>query len=161
MRILIVVVVALALAGGAEAGEPCDVIRVFDGDTIKVNCGGREETVRLYGIDAPEMRHDWGKEARAFTKSLVEGKAVRLLERGRDHYGRLLAFVILPGGKSLNYELVRAGWARVYAGRFAPKSDATNDKYTLAEIAARTGKLGMWRRGFPQDAMILGCSAVG
>lgn len=151
MRILVVAAALILFPLGAWAGEPCAVKRVFDGDTIKVDCAGREETVRLYGIDAPELRHDWGKESRAFAKGLLDGKAVRLRERGRDHYGRLLAFVILPDGRSLNYEMVRAGWARVYNGRFAPKSDATNDKYTLAEIGARAGKIGMWKRVYPQD----------
>jgi micrococcal nuclease len=32
------------------------VLKIVDGDTLKVNYGGKEESVRLIGIDAPESR---------------------------------------------------------------------------------------------------------
>ena len=78
------------------------VEHVVDGDTIDVLVDGREERVRLTGIDTPEReRRDTGTaaecfaaEATGFTESLLPvGTAVRL-ERdivGRDDYGRVLA----------------------------------------------------------------------
>ena len=49
------------------------VIKVFDGDTFLVRVHGREEHVRLRGIDAPEIskrkqtgQEPWAKKAREF-----------------------------------------------------------------------------------------------
>jgi micrococcal nuclease len=36
--------------------EPSKVLKIVDGDTLKVNYKGEEESVRLIGIDAPEGR---------------------------------------------------------------------------------------------------------
>lgn len=36
--------------------EPAKVVKVVDGDTLKINYKGNEESVRLIGIDAPESR---------------------------------------------------------------------------------------------------------
>lgn len=134
----------LAVAGGSM---DCRVAKVIDGDTLDAVCGGKTEHVRLYGVNAPELRHDFGPEARRFVMDAALGKSVRLLPRGRGHYGRLLAFVILPDGRSLNYELVKAGWARLYTGRFAFPDERTWNRYRLAEIAAISGGLGIWAGG--------------
>ncbi|MEL7209769.1 MAG: thermonuclease family protein, partial [Actinomycetota bacterium] len=78
------------------------VVHVVDGDTVIVDLGGAEESVRLLGIDTPEVaRPDqteecFGPEASARTRVLLPvGTDVRL-ERdreARDRFGRLLAYV--------------------------------------------------------------------
>ncbi len=79
------------------------VVRVVDGDTIEVRLDGRDEDVRLIGVDTPEtVKPDtpvqcFGERASHFTKRRLTGKRVRLVfgvER-RDVYGRLLAYVYL------------------------------------------------------------------
>ncbi|MDD5154941.1 MAG: thermonuclease family protein, partial [Candidatus Omnitrophica bacterium] len=108
------------------------VTRVVDGDTLKLENG---ERVRLIGIDTPEM-HDsdklyrdarrtkqdiqtikaMGRRAYNFTRTLVEGKQVRLefdVER-YDRYGRLLAYVFLKdSGAFVNAEIIKQGYASV------------------------------------------------
>ena len=90
-------------SGGPESDGK--VVRVVDGDTIVVDIGGAEETVRLIGIDTPEIAHPafgdrppndaecFGDEAQRYTGELLAvGSGVRL-ERdvvARDDYGRLL-----------------------------------------------------------------------
>lgn len=39
----------------AKEPEPVALLRVIDGDTIKIAENGRNVSVRLWGIDAPEM----------------------------------------------------------------------------------------------------------
>src|SRR5919106_1378490 len=64
-----------------EIPEKRMVIRVIDGDTIVVN---PNEKVRLIGVDAPETVHlkraaqCLGKDAKEFTRSLVEPRTIRL-----------------------------------------------------------------------------------
>ena len=80
------------------------VIKVVDGDTIKILYEGVEETVRLIGIDTPETVHPnkpvecFGQEASERMKELVEGKGVNIMfdktQGMRDKYGRLLLYVL-------------------------------------------------------------------
>ena len=89
---------------------------VIDGDTVDIDIGGREERVRLIGIDTPELHTDAGgaecmaREALEFTAAeLPAGTEVRL-ERdvvGRDDYGRLLAYVYRRADDVLINELDR------------------------------------------------------
>ncbi|HEX5862301.1 MAG TPA: DUF2510 domain-containing protein, partial [Nocardioides sp.] len=72
------------------------VTRVVDGDTLELGSG---ETVRLVGIDTPELGECGYDRATAALARLVSGKQVRLVrsDEDRDHYGRLLRYVDLAG----------------------------------------------------------------
>ena len=56
------------------------VIRVVDGDTVKIDYNGKATNVRLIGVDTPETVHPnkpveaYGKEASNFTKNLLLGR---------------------------------------------------------------------------------------
>src|SRR5206468_6700975 len=112
--------VALLLAGllprptGAAPEFHGRVVGVADGDTITVLHDGRPEKLRLYGIDAPEKRQAFGQRAKEFTAGLAFGTTVTVRVRDHDRYRRTVAEVVLPDGRSLNQELVRAGYAWWY-----------------------------------------------
>lgn len=102
------------------------VLRVVDGDTAVVEIprppGGLKsrETVRLIGLDAPELGRGsrsadpGGAESAAAARALLEGRAVLLAfdRELRDRYDRVLAYLYSPDGVCLNLELVRSGAAR-------------------------------------------------
>ena len=97
------------------------VIDVLDGDTIVVRrAGGRDETIRLLGVDTPETHHPtkpvqcYGPEASAYSSRRLFGRVVTLeddVER-HDIYGRRLAYVYLDG-RPFGDELLRRGYARL------------------------------------------------
>jgi micrococcal nuclease len=127
------------------------VERVVDGDTIDLRIGGRDERVRLIGIDTPELHTDSGVpecfavEAARFTAdALPIGSEVRL-ERdivGRDDYGRLLAYVYRRVDDVLINELaVARGYARPLT--IAP-NDSFSRRFVGAAAAAEAGDLGLW-----------------
>jgi len=117
----------------AQPTEIATVLKVVDGDTLKVQFQGKEEKIRLIGIDCPESRVtpksqkdaqrigedikkiiEMGQRASAFTESLVKEKDKVKVEfdvQKRDQYGRLLGYVYLPNGKMLNEEILKAGYA--------------------------------------------------
>jgi len=115
------------------------VVSVSDGDTITVLHNGKGERIRLHGIDCPEKRQAFGKRAKQFTSTLVFSKTVTVQALDLDRYGRTVGVVLLPDGRSLNHELVRAGLAWWY-WRYAP------DDETLAQLEreARGAKRGLW-----------------
>jgi endonuclease YncB( thermonuclease family) len=73
----------------------------------------RGEKVRLYGIDTPEKRQDFGNKAKQFTSDMVFGKYVEVEPVTKDRYGRTVGLVYI-NGQCLNEELIRAGFAWVY-----------------------------------------------
>ena len=99
------------------------VIRVIDGDTVKIDYRGKATNVRLIGVDTPETVHpnkpveEYGKEASNFTKNLLQGESVYLrydVER-TDAYDRLLAYLYrAPDGLFVNLEIVRQGYGHAY-----------------------------------------------
>ena len=136
--------------GATPRGASVDarVVRVVDGDTIYVDLGGGEQYVRYIGIDTPETVKPgtpvqcFGPRAHAFNERLVEGRRVRLVfdRERRDVYGRLLAYVY-AGGRLVNAELVRRGYARTLT--IAPNDAHAGLFHRLAAAAGRAG-LGLW-----------------
>jgi endonuclease YncB( thermonuclease family) len=110
-----VLLAMLLLPGVAVAQQRAEVI---DGDTIRA--GGR--TVRLVGIDAPELHGACPAEtalarrARDRLAQLLAGRAW-LTPQGRDRYGRLLAVVRDEAGRDVAQILIDEGLARPYDGR--------------------------------------------
>ena len=114
------------------------VVRVRDGDSIVVLRGRVGVEVRLDGIDCPELAQAFGRKAKNFTSGLAFGKTVGLEGKGKDRYDRELAEVFLPDGKSLNRELVSAGYAWWY------RKYSTDRNLEALERTARTERRGLW-----------------
>lgn len=100
---------------------PGIVDRVVDGDTVHVRLDvGFDLTVyariRVFGINAPELSTDAGKQAKAFAETICPaGSAVRVLSHGWDKYGgRVDGEITAPGGVDLAKAMLDSGNAVVY-----------------------------------------------
>ena len=127
------------------------VTKVVDGDTLKVRSrGGRRFTVRLLGIDTPEIfgaRECGGAQASARLKRLApRRRKVRIVgdytQPRRDRYGRLLAYVRTSTAQ-LNLAQLRAGWARVFV---VGRRFLRYESFAAAEASARAVGRGVWGR---------------
>ena len=124
---------------------------MVDGDTIWVELNGQREKVRYIGMDAPETQHpvkgvqEYGHEAKAANRKLVESKTVRLeFDVGRrDRYGRLLAYVYLEDGTFVNAWLVEHGFAQVMT---VPPNVKHQDLFLNLQREAREAGRGLWGR---------------
>lgn len=143
----------------AETSQPglYKVVKFDDGDTIAVDMGGTNETIRFIGVDTPET-HDprkavqcFGKAAAAFTKGFIGQNNVRLasdpLSTNRDRYNRLLRYVYLPDGKLVNAEIIKQGYGFAYLGFPFTKSD----EFHQYELDARKNNLGLWKDCEPTE----------
>jgi micrococcal nuclease len=158
---IVAVVTALAASGvgcGESGTEPASsdtgsatVTRVVDGDTIRVRVAGRDERVRLVGIDTPESVKPgtpvqcFALAASARTKALLpEGSKVRLVRdvEQRDQYGRLLAYVYRESDDLfVNLALAREGFAVALT---VPPNVAHADEFVAAAREARENGRGLW-----------------
>ena len=133
------------------AGEGV-VVDVSDGDTITVSLAGREEKIRLIGVDTPETVHPtkpvgcYGPEASAFTKAqLPKGTRVKLVRdvEARDYYDRLLAYVYRSADNAfMNLELVRLGFGTPL--NIEPNS-AFRQAFVDAAFDAQRANRGLWQ----------------
>lgn len=134
-----------AVARGAEL--VCTVKTVYDGDSLSASCPDGVVTVRMFGIDAPEMKQEpWGDRSREALRGLLPRfGSVRLRVMDRDRYDRTVAQVF-AGESDIGLEMVRQGRAVVY--------EQYNDSpaYQQAEAEARRARRGIWEKpGGHQD----------
>lgn len=152
----------------AQAYQAVRVTRVVDGDTIEVNDGKETYKLRLIGVNTPETVHPnkdvefFGKEASAYTKSVLEGRNIYIEKdvSDRDRYQRLLRYVWLErpsslrpsadeiGTKTFNARLVKDGYA--YSSAYAPDVKYQDIFANLQKQAERT-KAGLWNPKARED----------
>jgi micrococcal nuclease len=154
---------------GGEAVRTARVTHVRDGDTVETRARGREQVVRLLGIDTPEsVRPGTPVECGALeAKDLLlrllftrprdtDGDGLRDTAGGRgrrvvlerdatqddaDRYGRLLRYARVRGAeRTLQERVLAAGWAAVYV-----YDDRRFDRFDAFVDAARSAKRA--RRG--------------
>lgn len=98
---------------------------VVDGDTMNVGVDlgmdiSTDTTVRCYGINAPELSTQAGRDAKVwaiawFAQHCPGGKfTVQTVKDATEKYGRYLATIIAPDGANYNADIVAAGHAVTY-----------------------------------------------
>jgi endonuclease YncB( thermonuclease family) len=112
-------------------------VRVIDGDTFHAP----DRKVRLFGIDAPEIRSRCGQESRMALAGLLlrSGVPLRCERHDKDRYGRSVE-QCFTNGMDIGDAMVRAGWA-------ADMPRYSKGLYAMAETDARLHRRGMWGEG--------------
>jgi micrococcal nuclease len=149
-----------------QAMTSATVTRVVSGQTIEVRLdspfdpqsdrpadhrGNPIETIRLSGIDAPDLRQSpWGLASQQALATRIEGRRIELEwesvdelgEPERDRFDRLHASVWLEG-ELMQAELLRSGWGLV---QDSPMGRESSHVSTLrnAEAEARSLDRGLW-----------------
>jgi micrococcal nuclease len=115
------------------------VTYVVDGDTVRVRPpgGGKPVSVRVYGIDAPEICQAGGKASRDALARRILGKPVLVVGKHRDNYGRLLA-QLKDGKDDLGGWMVSQGQAWSY--RF----QRSNGPYSSEQAGAQAARRGLF-----------------
>lgn len=123
---------------------------------------GTTDTVRLLGVDTPEVYtsvapeefdvpdtsegrqwlSEWGDKASVFAQTEIAGEEVRIVvdEQAdrRGSYGRLLVYVY-HDGEMLNRQLLSGGYARVYPSTFSERT-----AFEELEATAKRDDVGVW-----------------
>jgi len=130
--------------------HPFKVLKIYDGDTIKVSGLDLTFKVRLVGIDSPEIGFNgqpsqpFAKMARRHLIDLLDEQMVAVKSYGTGGYNRQLAEVFV-GDKNINLEMIKAGLAQVYRGKRPQELDSK--RYFAEESKARRVKKRMWDQG--------------
>nr|DAK12763.1 MAG TPA: nuclease-like protein [Caudoviricetes sp.] len=112
------------------------IIKFYDGDTITALTSQKEKIkIRLYGIDAPELKQPFGKASKRHLIDLISNKSLNINEKGKDRYGRTLA-VLYNGNQDINAQMVIDGYAWAY--------DKFSKDYIAFQQNAQLLKKGLW-----------------
>ena len=118
------------------------VLEVVDGDTIHAELDGKVVSVRYFGINTPERGDRCYREAADRNETLV-GQRVLLLPdtRDKDRGGRLLRYIFLQDGTSVDATLVAEGFAHAWRedGRYR------SQLLSVEEEARDAGRGCLWR----------------
>jgi endonuclease YncB( thermonuclease family) len=131
------------------------VVYVNDGDTFVIEYdNSNRDNVRIVSIDAPEKGRrgtpgqPYSERSRRHLYSLVGRRGVRLIFRGRDDYGRILARVWI-GDVDVGLAQVCAGYAWVFDKYIYELPVAEQRTYQACETQARQERRGLWRGSRP------------
>lgn len=119
---------------------------VTDGDTIKIN----KTQVRLFGIDAPEMNHPYGKKAKWALHKLCKDQIVRAEITDVDDHGRTVAHCYLQDGRDLSAEMVKQGlaidWPKFSGGKYRDLETSDARKKLFLADARQKGRMQIWEK---------------
>lgn len=138
------------LAGPVLQGR---VIEVSGGDALRLlDDRGREHSIRLAHVDAPELGQPFGDEAQTALASLVLNRQVTATLQGVDGDRWQLAEVVRQDGRQVGLELVRRGLA--WHDELAEHTASERARYREASLEAQRQRRGMWaldRVELPRD----------
>lgn len=118
-------------------------VRIEDGNTLVVeNEKGKEETVHLAGIAAPERDQPDGVYAQEQLAKLIAGRALRVDPIVELVNGAVVANLYV-GSDWINLEMVQAGFAWVTPG------ENRDPALLVAEGRARVERRGLWSQADP------------
>jgi micrococcal nuclease len=169
-----------ATTSGISGSVTVTVTSAADGDTVDVEyANGSTETVRLLGVDTPEVHventpgeyegvpntqagedclRSSGENASTYTEDTLVGETVTLKFDGesdrRGGYGRLLAYVSVDS-QNFNLDLVEKGHARVYDSAFGQR-----ESFYSAENASQANLRGLWHCRTIDDGSDSGTASI-
>lgn len=138
--------------GGGEAppGVTAEVVSVLDGDSMRVLVSGREDELRLLGINAPEPAECFADEARSLL-AVAAGEPIVIVGDDRDQFGRIVGYAY-RGATNLNQ------WMLAQGGAIAMSTDhELFSDFIAAEQDAVLRGVGLWAPGV---CTVAGGSAV-
>lgn len=118
-----------------------EVKSIYDADTLIFVRGREEKTIRLCGIDAPEIGQPLGVEARDYLRNILTRQNVHVEEVNEDRYGRTVADLILVD-RNIGADLVRNGYAWVWDeyARYCP----SYEELKQASDEAKSNQVGVF-----------------
>ena len=112
---------------------------VVDGDTVRVRPpgGGKPVSVRINGIDAPEICQAGGTASRDALMRKLLGQRVAVHGRHHDDYGRLLAKITLKGEDT-------GGWMVAQGLAWSYRNRGSAGPYAVQQRRAKAAGLGIF-----------------
>jgi endonuclease YncB( thermonuclease family) len=151
--LLITIILATALAA---VGQKLPKVTMVQGHVLSIDDSDRltfvskEGTIyaaSLLAADAPDKDQNSYKKARKKLSDLLEDKEITAAVHTTDE-GKFVAAVFVDG-QDVSLKLIQDGLAWYYPVHSRELTASEREKYTLAEVTARTAKVGLWDEKVP------------
>lgn len=132
----------LVLSGISFAQESIKgvVVNVFDAQTVTVWEKGKLYKIRLYGIDTPGEKQNFGGKAKKFTSDWVFNKDLIVIPEYTDKDGTIVGIIYI-NSNCLNQEILKKGYAWVSRKNC---NKPVCKKWLGFERFAKKNKTGLW-----------------
>lgn len=149
-----VAIVAGSLTVAKRVIDPGEtVINVIDGDTFTIS---NKQSIRLFGVDAPELQYCFGKESKDALEKKILGKKVILKFPRTDYFKRVQAYVYVDG-QFVNEYMAKNGLASDHGF-----GDSESKIINTANNFARDNKVGIYsEKCSPSNPPKVGCTIKG
>jgi endonuclease YncB( thermonuclease family) len=115
------------------------VVGIKSGAALEILAGGKVTALKIGGIDCADRSHGSGKAARRFVADNAFMSDVAVEITGAESDGTLIGKVILPDGRDLAAELMKAGLAW-----WDKRNHPEETGLAQLEQDARASGLGLW-----------------
>ncbi|OAM53402.1 hypothetical protein A7981_07350 [Methylovorus sp. MM2] len=149
IKLLILVALEFTFTNSAYADQlQGRIIEVFDGDTVTLLSENMRVKIQLTGIDAPEMKQDFGVQSKQALSDCALDKIVVIDDYKSGKSGRSIGKVIVDG-VDCNLRQVRNGMAWHDTQHSEDQSQVNQQLYADAETMARSNRIGLWSQSNP------------
>ncbi|MEJ6398661.1 thermonuclease family protein [Yoonia sp. 208BN28-4] len=119
---------------------------VIDGDSLRI----KKTEIRLFGVDAPEFHHPFGKMAKSKLIKLVKGHVVCAEIIDSDDHNRCVAICYLADGRDLSAEMVKANlaldWPKFSGGAYKHLEPPDARRRMWLADARQRGHMHVWAK---------------
>jgi len=119
--------------------KDAQLIKVLDGDSVRLRVHQDIIELRLWGIDAPEYQQAFGQRAKKSLIRYCQNKALKFEVLGIDRYHRHLG-ILYANEININEKMLSMGLAWVY-----PKKQKYYRQFKALEARAIKNKKGLWK----------------
>ena len=119
------------------------VVVVHEGDRLTIRHDGRSETIYFKGIDCPELKQPYGKQAKRTTAAFIGNRDIVVRGLTRDKQGRVSAEVLMQDGRNVGRELLKEGLA------WWQRSASSDASLEMLEDLARASHKVLWADSNP------------
>jgi endonuclease YncB( thermonuclease family) len=139
-RIISVLILFLIVFGASAQDQFVGkVVEVIDGNTlVLIDTDQDRITIKLSGVDCPELTQSLGDKAKIFTSTLTLNKNVTVELLGKDRWGNDLAKITTLENQDVSETLLQAGLA------WYQKAHKGNSMYFDLEAFSKLHKKGIW-----------------
>ena len=124
--------------------HPNRLVKVVDGDTIRIlDQKSNVIKVRLAGIDAPELRQQYGIQSRIALKKMLKDRKLTIQILNKDRYGRSVGIVYIDQ-LDVNHNMIKEGNAWAYRKYLKTLPGHKGIHYIEAETTSKLQKKGLW-----------------
>lgn len=120
---------------------PATVVKVIDGDTLRLRRDTHSFTAKLAFIDAPEREQPFGRESKNHLNNLLQDSDVLIQPKGDN-------WLVFRHGNNINLTQLQQGYAWPSEAILASvQKNTATDPYLVAYQTASENLRGLWAQG--------------